>query len=278
MNTVIGIDVGGSTTKIVGFAPNGQLIAPMNVTAADPLTSLYGAFGKFTAQNGLELHQIEKVMLTGVGSSYINKPIYGLPCEGVPEFSCIGLGGLFLSKLQKAIVVSMGTGTAIVYAEKGKDSVYLGGTGIGGGTLVGLSKRMLGMEDINHIIALAADGNLDNVDLRIKDIAQKDLIPGMPGEMTASNFGNISDIATNNDIALAILNMIFETVGMCAIFNARNYGIRDIVLTGNLASVPLAKSIFATLSTMFHVNFIIPDLAQYGPVIGSALSVLPSLQ
>ena len=115
MNTVIGIDVGGSTTKIVGFAPNGDLIQPMNVTAADPLTSLYGAFGKFTAANGLELRQIEKIMLTGVGSSYINQPIYGLPCSGVPEFSCIGLGGLFLSKLKKAIVVSMGTGTAIVY-------------------------------------------------------------------------------------------------------------------------------------------------------------------
>ena len=75
MNTVIGIDVGGSTTKIVGFAPNGDLIQPMNVTAADPLTSLYGAFGKFTAANGLELGQIEKIMLTGVGSSYINQPM-----------------------------------------------------------------------------------------------------------------------------------------------------------------------------------------------------------
>ncbi len=278
MNTVIGIDVGGSTTKIVGFAPNGDLIQPMNVTAADPLTSLYGAFGKFTAANGLELGQIEKIMLTGVGSSYINQPIYGLPCSGVPEFSCIGLGGLFLSRLKKAIVVSMGTGTAIVYAEKGRDSVYLGGTGVGGGTVIGLARKMLGMDDINHIINLADGGNLDNVDLRIKDITRKDILPGMPGNMTAANFGNLSDMASPSDIALAILNMVFETAGVCAIFNARNYGISDIVLTGNLTTVPQAKTIFAALNDMFHVNFIIPELAQYGPVMGAALSVLPNLR
>ena len=54
MKTVIGIDVGGSTTKIVGFryAENKrELIAPFCVKATDPLTSIYGAFGKFTLEN-----------------------------------------------------------------------------------------------------------------------------------------------------------------------------------------------------------------------------------
>lgn len=278
MKSVIGIDVGGSTTKIVGFRPDGKLIAPMNVTAADPLTSLYGAFGKFTAENNISLQQIERILLTGVGSSYINGDIYGVPGECISEFECIGLGGLFLSKLERAIVVSMGTGTAIVYAERGKPSNYLGGTGVGGGTLLGLSKKMLGMNDVQHIIDLAADGNLDHVDLRIRDISRKDTLPGMPEEMTAANFGNVSDIATNADLALAILNMIFETVGMCAIFNARNFGIKDIVLTGNLTSIPQANTIFSTLNAMFGVNFIIPELAQYGPAIGAALSVLPKVE
>ena len=278
MKVIIGIDVGGSTTKIVGFTQDGSLIAPMNVTAADPLTSLYGAFGKFTAENDIALGDIEQILLTGVGSSYIKNDIYGVPGKCVSEFECIGLGGLFLSRLEKAIVVSMGTGTAIVYAEHGKASKYLGGTGVGGGTLLGLSKKLLGMNDVMHISNLASEGNLDHVDLRIRDISREDTLPGMPEEMTAANFGNVSDIATNADIALAILNMIFETVGMCAIFNARNYGITDIVLTGNLTSIPQARSIFNTLNAMFGVNFIIPELAQYGPAIGAALSVLPSVK
>ena len=49
---VVGIDVGGSTTKIVGFrrSENGSetLIAPLFVQATDPITSIYGAFGRFT--------------------------------------------------------------------------------------------------------------------------------------------------------------------------------------------------------------------------------------
>ena len=64
-NTVIGIDVGGTTTKIVGFRKTAQgekeLITPQFVRATDPLTSIYGAFGKFTAENGLELADIDRI-------------------------------------------------------------------------------------------------------------------------------------------------------------------------------------------------------------------------
>lgn len=84
MSVVIGIDVGGSTTKIVGFdCSNGEmrLINPLFVRATDPTTALYGAFGKFTDINGIELDDINIVKVTGVGSSNITKPIYGLKCE-----------------------------------------------------------------------------------------------------------------------------------------------------------------------------------------------------
>ena len=51
MGIVIGIDVGGSTTKIVGI--NGEQIqSPMFITATDPVTSLFGAFGKYIYDNG----------------------------------------------------------------------------------------------------------------------------------------------------------------------------------------------------------------------------------
>ena len=117
MKAIIGIDVGGSTTKIVGFRED-VMISPQFVQATDPLTSLYGAFGKFTSENGIELSGIEKVILTGVGSSYVTKPLYGLVCENANEFECVGRGGLFLSGLSEAIVISMGTGTAVVHARR----------------------------------------------------------------------------------------------------------------------------------------------------------------
>ncbi len=269
---VIGIDVGGSTTKIVGFDENKKLISPLFVRATDQITSIYGAFGKFTSENSIGLDEISRVMMTGVGSTFITKPIYGLECKSVPEFQCVGKGGLYLSGLKEAIIVSLGTGTALVHSKEGNIINYLGGTGVGGGTLMGLSKQLLKMDEIDHIVELAKDGDLNNIDLRIKDISKQDSFGGLPEIMTAANFGKISDIATKNDVALGIINMVFEVAGMLAVFAARNHNLKDIVLTGNLTRVPQSKEIFKTLNSMFGVNFIIPENAQFSTVIGAALS------
>ena len=96
----------------------------------------------------------------------------------------------------------------------------------------------------------------------------------MPDYMTAANFGKIADGATEADYAKGILNMVFETVGMLALFAARGKGVRDIVLTGNLTSVAYAKEAFANLSSLFDVTVIIPENAQFGTVIGTALGGL----
>ena len=276
MNTVIGIDIGGSTTKIVGFKMDGdkkQLISPLFVRATDAVTSVYGAFGKFTMQNGLALSDINKVLMTGVGSSFIDKPIYSLNCEKVSEFKCVGLGGLYLSGLDEAIVVSMGTGTALIHAKKQgntANTTYLGGTGVGGGTLLGLSRNMIGVDTIEHLEQLCADGNLENIDLRIKDIsADKDF--QINGEITASNFGKLSDIATKNDIALGISNMVAETIAMLSVFAARSFGIETVVLTGNLTALKSITSVFEGLEANFGIKFVIPELSQFATVIGAAL-------
>ncbi len=274
-NIIIGIDIGGSTTKIVGFdmsCGDPTLVDPLFVKATDPITSVYGAFGKFLDQNEYSLSDIRKVMITGAGSSYVTRDIYDLPCEKIAEFKSIGLGGLYLSKLDRAIIASCGTGTALVYAKNGEEPLYLGGTGVGGGTLVGLSKKLLAMDNVDHVSNLAKGGSTDKIDLKIKDITNQDILPGFGDIMTASNFGLMDDRATKADIALGLINMVFETIGMVSIFAARNYGIRDIVLTGNLSSVYQAQGVFDTLNKMFDMNFIIPENSRFGTVIGAALA------
>ena len=278
-NIIIGIDVGGSTTKIVGFerTENGaELIEPQIVRANDPVTSTYGAFGKFTDEKRIPITSIEKIMMTGVGSSYVKHDLYGLDCRRVEEFRSIGLGGLYLSGLSEAIVVSMGTGTAIVHAKADGSMDYLGGTGVGGGTLVGLSRLLLQAASIDHIIEYAEDGDLANVDLLIKDITAKDETGRLLADLTAANFGNVSDVATKGDIALGIMNMVFETIGMISIFASRQVGIKDIVLTGNLTRLPFCAKKFHEFNTRYNygVNFIIPKNAQFSTVIGTALSGL----
>jgi len=278
-NVVIGIDVGGSTTKIVGFrhtaSGSPELISPLFVRATDPITSIYGALGRFTSENGLTLEDVNRVMTTGVGSSFLSGSIYSLDCHSVPEFSGVGLGGLYLSGLNEAIIVSMGTGTAIVHAKRQDsgqaDIRYLGGTGVGGGTLLGLTKKILGVDTIQHIEQLAMGGDLSKIDLTIRDISKQDDQFPIGANLTAANFGKLSDMATNEDIALGLANMVAETIAMMAIFAARGNGITDIVLTGNLTTIEPIRRVYENLGDSFGVNFIIPENAQFGTVIGAAL-------
>ncbi len=272
--TVVGIDVGGSTTKIVGFAPGGKLLSPILVQATDPVTSIYGAFGKFTLENELALDEIDRIMMTGAGSRAVKSKIYNHECKTVSEFASTGIGGLYLSGLDEAIVVSLGTGTAIIHAKRTPDGAitdYLGGTGVGGGTILGLSKKMLGVGSIDNLEQLSEEGDLGQVDLRIKDISKSGTFKGVNEDLTASNFGNLSDLATNGDIARGIINMVAETVAMMSIFAARSFGLKDIVMTGNLTTVKTVRDTFASLAPTFGVNFIVPEMSQYGTVIGAAL-------
>jgi type II pantothenate kinase len=269
MGKIIGIDIGGSTTKIVGF-DQGAIFGPLLVKATDPLASVYGAFGKFLNVNHLGLSAIERIMVTGVGSSFITTRLYGIPTGKVDEFRAVGMGGLFLSDLTNGIIVSMGTGTAFVKADQ-RGVRHLGGTGVGGGTLLGLSNVMLNVRHFNDLIETAREGNLANIDLTIGDISH-DLMVGLTPEMTASNFGKLSDLASKADIALGIINLVFQTIGMVAVFASRIDQTSDIILTGNLTNVPQAVEIFAQLGRLFALNFVIPPQAEYATAAGAAMT------
>jgi type II pantothenate kinase len=272
MGVILGIDVGGSTTKIVGYTEKKELIAALQVRATDQLTSLYGAIGHFLYKNSVPLSDVRTIVLTGVGSSYISENIYNIPTYKINEFQAIGWGGLMLSGLDEALVVSMGTGTAYVRATKEK-VIHIGGSGVGGGTLIGLSEQLFQENDIDAIDRLARRGDLQAVDLLIKDISTK-AVSLLPPDMTASNFGSIKSTATSADLALGLINMIFQTIGMLAVFACRNDTIKDIVFTGSMTVLPQAKEIFAGLKKMYDLNFIIPDNAVFATAIGAAIPYL----
>ena len=207
--------------------------------------------------------------MTGVGASFIDEPIFGIETRKVNEFAAIGHGALHLSGLKEAIVVSMGTGTAFVRA--GVDGIsHLGGSGIGGGTIIGIASKMLGKSDIDAILALANKGKLENVDLSVRDIIGRE-IPSLPLNLTAANFGNIKSTASESDLALGIINMVFQTAGMLAVFVARNDTIRDVVLTGTLTMFPQAEGIQLAFSSFTDLRFTIPPNAVFATAIGAAV-------
>ena len=268
MGIVIGIDVGISTTKIVGLK-NNKISAPIRITAADPITSLYGAFGKYLHDNDIELKDVEHVMLTGVGAAYIDQPIYGLPTSKSQEFIADGLGARFESKLDHTIVVSMGTGTSFVRCD-GDDMCHIGGIGVGGGTLAGLSRLLLNTSDIKQVAALAKKGNDRNIDLTIGDISPQPL-PGLPMDTTASNFARAQSDASKEDIAAGIIKMVLQSIGSAAWLASLGSDIHDFVLIGNLSLLPQCKEVFPALEKLYDIRFHIPKYSQYCTAIGAAL-------
>ena len=268
MSMVLGIDVGGSTTKVIGMR-NKEVIGMLQVRAADQITSLFGAIGNFLRKYNAKLSDVSYIALTGVGASFIEEPIYGIETHKVDEFRAIGYGALHLTGLKEAIVVSMGTGTAFVRA--GADGItHVGGSGVGGGTIIGLASKMLGKSDIDAILELAKTGKLENVDLSVRDIVGH-AMPSLPLSLTAANFGKIKSTASEADLALGIINMVFQTAGMLAVFIARNDTIRDVVLTGTLAMFPQAEGLQSAFSSLTDLKFTIPRNAVYATAIGAAM-------
>ena len=268
MGIVIGIDVGISTTKIVGIRDN-SVISPMRIKATDPVTSLYGAFGKYLYDNKIQLSDVEHIMLTGVGAAYINKPVYGLPTDKAGEFIADGLGARHESGRDRIIVVSMGTGTSLVKCED--DCLeHIGGIGIGGGTLQGLARLLLKTDDIKTLSEMAIMGNVSNINLRIGDISSRPL-PGLPMSAVASLFGNAKSDASREDIAVGLIWMVLQSVGQSAVLASIGSSIREYVMIGNLTLLPQCRMVFPPIEKLYGVKLIIPDNSEFCAAIGAAL-------
>ncbi|MBQ9636640.1 MAG: type II pantothenate kinase [Prevotella sp.] len=269
MGIVIGIDVGISTTKIVGISQDGEILSPIRIKATDPVASLYGAFGRYLHDNGIQLGDVEQVMLTGVGSAYIEEPIYGLPTAKAEEFIADGLGARYEARLDRMVVVSMGTGTSIVKCD-GDDIKHVGGIGIGGGTLQGLSRIMLKTDDIKQIVELSKGGDLGRINVLIGDISAKPL-PGLPMDAIASLFGNAQSDASREDIALGILWTVVQSICSASILSSLGSGITDFVMIGNLSMLPLCDKVFAACEALYGVRFHVPEHSEFSTAIGAAL-------
>lgn len=268
MGMVIGIDVGISTTKIVGIC-NGRVVSPMRIKATDPVSSLYGAFGKYLYDNKIQMSDVDHVMLTGVGAAYISKPVYGLPTAKAGEFVADGLGACHESGKDRIIVVSMGTGTSLVRCD-GDKIEHIGGIGIGGGTLQGLSRLLLKTDDIRTVSEMAVRGNISSINLRIGDISARPL-PGLPMSAVASLFGNARSDASREDIAIGLIWTVLQSVGQSAVLASIGSNIREYVMIGNLTLLPQCRVVFPPIEKLYGVKFIIPEYSEFCTAIGAAL-------
>ena len=266
---IIGIDIGATTTKAVSIE-DGKLIRKVKTKAYDAVTAATGAFGKIVLENEITMNVIKGIRITGVGAPKIKSDIFGIPTSRVNEIKAIGTGGMFLSKMDNIIIANIGTGTAIIEANKQGIS-HFGGSGVGGGTILGLAKKLLPTDEFSGIINLAQTGNLSRVDLLLEDIMDTDM-GFLNREATAANFAKMSDDTTSEDIALAIINMVYQVIGVLSVFAARAKNIKQVIVTGNGSDNKLGQKVLSEITKMYSVEFIYPADAEYTTAVGAGLA------
>ncbi len=265
---IIGIDIGGSTTDAVLLNDDLRVVT---VEANDPVAAAAGALGKLVSNLRHRLVDVQMIAATGGGARFLGDELLGVPVRTVSEIVAIGVGGSTLAARRDALVVSMGTGTAIV-SVTGDDIRHVSGTGVGGGTLLGLSKHLLNVARLETLEQMAARGDLSRIDLTVGDIAGGP-VGNLPADATASNFGKLSSDVSPEDKARALVNMIAEVIVVLSVTAARASGLRDVVLTGKLVRVkPFVERIQAT-RRLFDCSFLIPPHAEFATAIGAARSL-----
>ncbi|MBT8372194.1 MAG: hypothetical protein KJO34_14610 [Deltaproteobacteria bacterium] len=167
----------------------------------------------------------------------------------IPEIDAIGFGGAALADCSDCIVVSMGTGSAIVrFADN--NARHLGGSGVGGGTIKGLASLICGVDDPLKIEALALKGNASKLNLTIADVKSKKV----------------------EDLAAAILRLVGETVGIIASICARENNCRDhIVMVGKVSNNHFIRHVLKLVGKLYQTTFLFPPNPGYATVYGAAI-------
>ncbi len=187
----------------------------------------------------------------------------------IAEIDAIGFGGAALADCNECVVVSMGTGSAIVHFAN-NTAEHLGGSGVGGGTIKGLSALICGLDNASQIEALALKGNASKLNLTISDLGYEQ-ISVLGADMTASNFAAIKSKKVE-DQAAAILDLVGETVGIIASVCARSVNCRDhIVMVGKVAENRFIRQVLISVGKLYRTTFIFPENPGFATVYGAAV-------
>ena len=203
-----GVDVGTSLVKLA-------------LRTGDDLSlRILPALAIERAAREIEAFRPERIGLTGAGASRL-AGLLGLDTSARVEFEAWRAGAEVLLARQGAaplgrdLVVSLGTGTSFLLAEPERVT-RVGGTALGGGTLLALGAALAGTGDPAELVALASRGQRRNVDLTLADVDPGGAL-ALSADFTAAFFAKLArGPAAAADVAHALVGLVAETVGTLA--------------------------------------------------------------
>lgn len=224
------------------------------------------------AAGGLTVQDLSWLALTGGNRSALGESLDGRLLHQVAEVDAIGRGGLALAGLESAVVTSAGSGTAVI-AATAAGARHVTGTGVGGGTLVGLARLLLGTVDPQEIDALAQQGSDTTLNLTIGEILGH-AIGALPPDTTAVNFGRVARHAVDasrEDAAAALVNMVGQVIAIVAINAARAQQLEHAVIVGHLTDLQSVRRTFETVAQFYGATIRIPERGGQATALGALL-------
>ena len=203
------------------------------------LTKIFYANGEKTASNSCDfrvkdwISGVDEVRATGIRSAVLPESVEGISIKKFDEFEVIpeAAGG-------GTIAVTVGTGTSIVDTEKKE---HLGGTGVGGGTIMGLCSIIAGNGNFEHYETLAESGISGKTDLLVGDVSEGMGI--LSREVTASNLAKLSRDSDVNNVVRGVFNLVGEVVGTLSCFALRSTGYDRAIFLGSAMESELLISV-----------------------------------
>ena len=266
----ISIDFGITVTDIIK-RDNGALSHEMTLTKQDPdLSLLKGLFSDINFKTDVNL-----LAVTGGKHLNLGDEIESTKIIHVNEIDAVGEGAMHLSSLSNenpTIIVSAGSGTACILAQDG-NYMHCSGTGVGGGTVLGLSKLLLNTTHPDEIAELAKAGNESGVDLILEDVVSGP-IGELPSDTTAVNFGKISKIdseISKQDIAAGIINLVGQTAARIATSVATTFNAKEIVVVGRSPSFNGLKNSLEQAASIMGFSPHFPKNGEYASALGALL-------
>jgi type II pantothenate kinase len=230
------------------------------------------------ASGGLVLSSLPHVAVTGGRHRALPPAIHDVALRGVNEVSAIGRGGQALGlsadddPRTPILVVSAGSGTAVI-AARGREYSHVTGSGVGGGTLLGLGRLLLGTIDAHTIDALAQMGDANGADLSLRDVISGP-IGALPPDATAVNFGRIATAtrdASNADLAAALVTLVGQVIAITAINAARAQQLERVIVIGHMTDMPSFRRVLDRVGDYYGMQLTLPEHAGYGTALGAML-------
>ncbi|MFJ8262603.1 type II pantothenate kinase [Rummeliibacillus sp. NPDC094406] len=232
MTKAIGIDAGGTLTKLAYL--NDQHEIQLKHFPSNDLPAILDWIQ--------QQEDIEEIGLTGGRTGQIKAMLDSdKSIHYIVEFEATLKGVRYqLAKedhqFEKSIITNVGTGTSIHYMDD-TEHKRVGGTGVGGGTLIGLAALTTGIKDYKEILQLAKDGNRQDIDLLVEEIFQGIETPvELKPSLTASNFGKVgikeSAKYESADILATVQGLVGEVITTLSIQLAEQMDVEHIIYIG----------------------------------------------